>query len=366
MKSFVIISFFFLTAQVCYSQTNWSDSELVKNFKKTPLKDCQIYSKSLHAKDTSFVLMYSYEFDTKGNIAKKIKSTIWEDTTLTIFSYDENDRVVSETNYENMYYRTNYKHRDTSITEFLYDKKGKLSKRTNYSVYNMIKYEDRSKVEYHYTPFDSLSKLIIYEYFPLKKDYDTVFLEEYSYNPNKLKESVSVRDFVGYYYSPVGEGLTKYRYDHKNILVEVSHIAKRGKYNEVDNPENNYNLFYLYIGDSLVSETCMQQDYYSKDITIRNSQKKLYKKYSSTIHFTNPLYLKSGTNIPDIEKNVNEIICDGTSFVYDNYGRILKIIYEGDNRNKATGFDSCGSFYQLFIYNSKTPFILPEKEYEKY
>jgi len=309
-------------------------------------------------------VVYSYEFDANGKIAKKLNTKQFEnDTILTLFEYDKFGKVKKKMIYSK---RSDINKKiDTMETNLFYNVNGRIISSINYSVRNNVKYEDWSKVECVYTSFDSLEKFILYDYWP-KKGYDTAYMETYFYNSKKLLESVISRDFYGYYSGYYPSGATKFRYDQNSKLEEVNHYSKRGKYNEIDSPINNYTIYYNYVGDTLVSETCMQQDYYSKDVTIRDYKGRLKQKYSSKIRFSNTLHLKKDMNVLDIEQNVNEITNDGTTYLYDEFGRIIKIIYPGDNKDKVYKWSASGISYKLFIYDKDKKFVLPEEEYEKY
>lgn len=356
----ILLLFLILTGSLnCFSQTNPSD-RIIKTFGKEQLQDCKVYDKYPNGKDTS-ILHHSYEFDLKGNICKEIFSTRWYDTSLVVSTFDSLNRKISQMRYTKSW--QDIGKRDTSKWVYSYNDKNKITSELCYSYYYPER-QNETQLLYFYNNSGLLEKIVFLEYYG-KRGFDTTYTKQYTYNPKGLKETEIIRGYCDMYSLIMCQGgINKFKYDDLNRLTEINHIELHGKRNEIKDERMDFNRYYTYTGDSLITETTISQSTFCIITTLKDRSGKVIQ---TKRNFTQGLEIKNINEkyIHDQDKT-GIIQIQNAVYKYDRFGRINKVAIEFDNRRlNPDGTD--GLSYKVYKYKDDKSYLLDEDKYlDKY
>jgi hypothetical protein len=332
-----------------------SDSRpIIKTFGKEQLKDCQVYDKYPQGIDTS-ILHHSFEFDEKGNIAKSIYSTRWEDTSLIINSYDNLNRKTSCVRYSKSWRDKGT--RDTSVVVYTYNKANDVTSESTYER-NLPtnKFSNSTRYLYFYNKKNLLERTLYQEDWGNRvldtvsgklvqlenvtsPTFSTVSSIEYNYNSKGQKETETSKLFIGPSYFYMRSSVTTYQYDSQDRISQTSYVTIKVRKDEETDERLNFNCYYEYIGDSVKIET-----------KIRNS---------SLCDQTTYVKNKNKQTIQIVINEEEDI--ENINYQYDQLGRIIKI---NSKSGVVVGVDEKSiSSYRIYVYGQNETYLLPENEY---
>lgn len=336
MKDIQLILIFLLATLTSFSQRELIDTSVFNHSTLQHLRDCRQYSVDSIKNVETTELVKSYAFDAQGNIIKIVETPstpgskpTGSDSTLAILTYDKNNNLTCRTNY------CKCLNRDTLI---------ELSKVIN--LYN--------------------SKGLIVQKIGLSQVektglYDTMFVIDYTYNSKGLLQTENTRDIE----RGLGiTGLNKYHYDEMNRLKEINFIASCCRLVE-DKSIDNYNVRYIYFGDSVYKATQVFKLQPQRNSTYReytyftDKNGKLIKKIGKSI--SGEIILENGNYILNPESKDNRIYKTSVDYKYDKLGRIEKLIYH--YKDEHGDWKMNGEYSTLFKYNDNKLYKLPDEEY---
>lgn len=347
-----ILTFIVFYKLFCFSQPKkFIDTTIFKNSAFSPLLDCQKFTHynwenadSSHLKFINATignlnpvqLVRSYQFDNNGNIKKLLYSENGRDidSTLAVYNYDQNNRLLSSVNYN--------KHLSDTLIE-------------------------KSKILYFYNKDGLLEKKVGFEINDTNQIFDTTYVQEFNYNSKGLKTSENLRS-MGYILMSTGTGFQKFSYDEKDRIKEIKKIATTGINSSIKSPENNFTAYYNYFGDSSYTETLVfnldnqkENTFWEKTIFL-DSTGKFIKTVRTYVQSVEILFV-IGKYFPDPESKTAYIQKQTTIYQYDNLGRIEKVITNFESDDKRTDWKTQGQYFQTFKYKDNKLYILPKEEY---
>lgn len=219
----------------------------------------------------SYVNNNTYELDDNGNVVVEIKETV-DDKFVSIYTYDENNNLLSEEKYKNIdfqnnqkecIYRSVYEYKDNRCIKNISIQYNLI--RRNDAEGNLITGDDKVIVEYEYDSegncvkktkthyrIDELQETVVYTYDELKEtqlhsvyqngsECVSQYIQEYNYDSynNLIKITISEKDnvYVSYksevdekgniiqeaYHNTDGtvRDLIKWKYGEKNIVYQL-------------------------------------------------------------------------------------------------------------------------------------------------
>lgn len=318
------------------SQRQFFDTSIFKNSSFKPLNDCQKYSVDSIKHLEKSKLIRSYQFNEKGKISKILFSERGRlpDTMLTVLAYDKKNNVISKTNY--------------------------------YSFLNRDTLKEFSKILYFYNKQGLLERSACISFVEKRQEYDTMFVNTFSYNLKGQKQTDNVRNVDDDFLSSTG--IKTFSYDEKGKLKEVHNIATRGKNHHYKTPDNNYTSYYTYFGDSAYKETQVfnlsnkEDNTFWEQTYFKNKNGKIVKTITSWIQHVEILFL-DGKYIPNsISKNAF-IQNSATIYHYDELGRIAELTFQYGSEDKNDGWKTNGGHSQIFKYRDNKIYTLQDSEF---
>jgi hypothetical protein len=318
------------------SQRQFFDTSVFKNSSFKPLMDCQKYSvdsiKNIERKE----LTRSYQFNDNGKISKILFSERGRtpDTMLVVLTYNKKNNIISKTNY--------------------------------YSFLNRDTLKEYSKILYFYNKHGLLERSACISFVEKRQEYDTLFVNTFSYNATGQKETDNLRNVDEDFLSSTG--IKTFSHDKKGRLKEVHNIATRGKNHYYKTPDNNYTSYYTYFGDSSYKETQVfnlsnkEHNTFWEQKYFKNKNGQIVKTIKTWIQHVEILFL-NGEYIPNPKSKTAFIQNSGTIYHYDELGRINKLTFQFGSEDKNDGWKTNGSHSQIFKYKDNKIYNLQETEF---